>query len=56
MFGIFKKQSKSEKLNRQYKKLLNDAYILSKTNRRASDAKMVEANQLLAQLETIKTI
>jgi hypothetical protein len=33
MFNIFKKKSKVEKLNDQYKKLLEESYELSTTNR-----------------------
>ncbi len=46
MFGIFKKQTDKEKLDKQYKKLLDEAYKLSHSDRTASDAKMAEAEEI----------
>ena len=54
MFGLFKKKSKLEKLELKYKKLLNEAYNLSKINRSKSDAKTFEANEVLKEIEQIK--
>ena len=34
MFGIFRRKTKIEKLNLKYKSLMNEAYKLSKTNRK----------------------
>jgi hypothetical protein len=53
MFSIFKRKSKKEKLNEQYKKCLKDAFLLSKTNRSASDSKIAEANSILEEIEKI---
>ena len=52
MFGLFKKKTKQAKLQAAYKKLLEEAYTLSTTNRRMSDQKIYEAEQLLAQMES----
>ena len=46
MFGIFKKKSSLEKLQEKHAKLLQEAFMLSKSNRSASDAKMAEAELL----------
>ncbi|MEN1784962.1 MAG: Lacal_2735 family protein [Bacteroidota bacterium] len=54
MFGIFKKKSELEKLQDHYKKLMKEAFDLSKTNRSASDAKYAEADEIqkkIAQLQ-----
>ncbi|MGB5362770.1 MAG: Lacal_2735 family protein [Aureibaculum sp.] len=50
MFGIFKKKSKTELLNNQYQKLLKEAHALSTTNRKASDSKYAEAEDVLNQI------
>ena len=51
MFNIFKKKSQADKLNSQYKKLLAEAYKLSTTNRKLSDRKVAEANEILKHYE-----
>ena len=53
MFGLFKKKSEKETLNTKYKKLLEEAYKLSTSNRKASDAKYAEADKILKQLESL---
>lgn len=55
MFGIFKKKSEVEKLQIQYKKLLEEAYNLSTTNRKLSDLKAAEANAVLGKIEQLST-
>jgi Family of unknown function (DUF6435) len=54
MFGLFKKKSEKEKLQEQYKSLLEEAFNLSKINRSASDAKTAEAAEILSKIEQIK--
>jgi len=54
MFGLFGKSSEIEKLQRKYKKLLEESYKLSHTNRAASDQKTAEANKVLEQIESLK--
>lgn len=53
MFGLFKKKSEKEKLQAQYKKLLNEAYTLSTTNRQKSDQKAYEAEEVMKKLESM---
>ena len=53
MFGIFKKQTEKEKLDKQYKKLLDEAYKLSHRDRQASDAKMAEAEEIGRRLSQL---
>jgi hypothetical protein len=54
MFGIFKKKSEIEKLEEKYQKLLKEAYTLSTSNRKLSDSKTAEANDVLNQIELLK--
>ncbi len=53
MFGLFKKKSKRETLNKQYKKLMEESYQLSHTDRKASDLKRAEAEEILKQLDQL---
>ena len=53
MFGLFKKKSEKEKLQDQYKKLLKEAHNLSTTNRKMSDQKTFEADEVMKQLEKL---
>jgi hypothetical protein len=55
MLNIFKKKSKAEKLNTQYKKLLEESYKLSTTNRKLSDSKVAEANEILNQIDLLNS-
>ena len=54
MFGLFKKKSVKEKLQEQYEVLLKEAHTLSTTNRKKSDQKAYEANELMKQLEKLE--
>jgi len=54
MLNIFKKKSKIEVLNKQYQKLLKEAYNLSTVNRQASDAKRAEAERLMKKIEDLE--
>lgn len=51
MFGIFRRKTKTEKLNLKYKSLMNEAYNLSKTNRKKSDEKYFQADEILKEIE-----
>ncbi|MGB5498418.1 MAG: Lacal_2735 family protein [Maribacter sp.] len=53
MFGLFKKKSEKEKLEAQYAKLLQEAHSLSTTNRKLSDQKVFEAEEVMKQLEKL---
>jgi len=53
MFGLFKKKSEKEKLQEQYSELLKEAYSFSTTNRRLSDQKVFEAEEVMKQLEKL---
>ena len=53
MFGLFKKKSEKEKMQDQYRALLEEAYKLSKVDRKASDAKVEEAEALLQKIESL---
>ncbi|WP_297798553.1 Lacal_2735 family protein [uncultured Eudoraea sp.] len=53
MFGLFKKKSEKEKLQEQYAKLLKEAHSLSTSNRRLSDQKTFEAEEIMKKIETL---
>jgi len=54
MFGLFKKKSEKEKLQVQYENLLKEAHSLSTTNRKMSDQKAYEAEEVMKQLEKLR--
>lgn len=53
MFKLFSKKSKLPALQKQYKKLQEEAYNLSKTDRSASDKKVAEAEEVQKQIVQI---
>lgn len=53
MFGLFKKKSEKEKLQEQHAKLLKEAHGLSTINRKLSDQKVFEAEEVMKQLEKL---
>jgi hypothetical protein len=53
MLGLFKKKSEKEKLQAQYRQLLEEAYQLSHKDRKASDQKMVEAEEVMKRIEQL---
>lgn len=54
MFGLFKKKTEKEKLLEQYKKMQEEAYRLSHTDRKASDLKTAEADELLKKIDALE--
>ncbi len=55
MFGLLKRKTAEEKLQAKYKKLLEESYKLSHTNRAASDQKVAESEAVLKQIEKIRS-
>ena len=53
MFGLFKKKTEREKLLDHYKKLKEEAFILSKTNRTESDRLEQEAYEVSKKLDLL---
>jgi hypothetical protein len=51
MFGLFKKKSEKQKLQDRYAKLMEEAYNLSSSNRKLSDEKVYQAEQVMKQIE-----
>jgi len=51
--GLFKKKSPKEKLQARYKKLMEESYKLSHTDRKASDDKAAEADAVLKEIEAL---
>jgi hypothetical protein len=54
MFGLFKKKSKREQLMEKYNKLTQEAYELSHRDRKASDLKTAEAQEVLKEMEQLE--
>ena len=54
MFGFFKKKSEADKLRSKYKVMIEEAYKLSHTNRKASDLKNKEAEDLWKEIERLE--
>ncbi len=50
MFGLFNKKTEKEKLQEEYKKMLAEAHQLSTKDRRASDQKTAEAEELMQRI------
>jgi len=53
MFGLFKKKTAVEKLNEKYDKLMKESFELSKINRKASDEKYAEADEIMKKIEKL---
>ena len=53
MLGLFKKKSKKEKLQLEYKKLMEEGFKLQSINRAESDKKYQEAQNVLEQIELL---
>ena len=53
MFGLFKKKSKIEILQKRYEKLLKEYHQLSSTSRLESDRKFVEAQEVLKEIDSL---
>ncbi len=50
---MFKKKTEKEKLQQKYQRLQKESYNLSTKNRKLSDQKAYEAEQVLKQLEML---
>ncbi|MHA7865458.1 Lacal_2735 family protein [Flagellimonas marinaquae] len=54
MLRLFRKKSEKEKLQTQYEKLMKEAHGLSTSNRKLSDQKTYEAEEVMKKLEKLK--
>ena len=54
MFGLFKKKSKKDKSIELYNKKKEQAFRLSRTNRKEGDRLEKEANDILNKIDKIK--
>jgi len=54
MLNLFKKASEKDKLNKKYQKLISEAHKLSHTDRKASDAKMAEAEEVAKKMDQLE--
>ncbi len=55
MFGFLKKKSPLEKLTKEYQSLMEEAFRLSKTDRKSSDQKYAEAEEIQKKIEALKS-
>ena len=55
MFALFKKKSQLQLLQVKYENLMKESFILSKSNRSAADQKIVEAEEIMKQIESEKS-
>lgn len=53
MFGIFKKKTARQKLQKKYELLLKEGYDLSTSDRTKSYLKIAEAQEVLAEIEEL---
>ena len=53
MLGLFKKKSEKEKLQDRYAKLMAEAHKLSTSNRKLSDEKVAEAEEVMQKIESL---
>ena len=51
---FLQEKSPKEKLQARYKRLMEESYKLSHTNRKASDDKAAEADAILKEMEALK--
>ena len=54
MFGIFKRKSEKQKLIELYNKKKEQAFRLSRTNRKEGDRMEKEANDILNKIDRLK--
>lgn len=52
--NLFKKKTEHQILTKEYEKLLEQSFKLSRTNRKESDRLAAEANKLMLQIEQLK--
>ena len=55
MFGLFKKKGKAEQLQEKYRKLMEESYRLSHSDRKASDLKRAEAEEIIKELDQLSS-
>ena len=53
MFGLFKKSNPKEKLEKKYRDLMGQVHKYSTTNRKLSDQKVQEAEEVMKELERL---
>lgn len=54
MFGLFGKNDPKAKLEKKYKKLLEESHRLSRTDRAKSDMVRAEAEEVLKEIENLE--
>lgn len=52
--GLFRRSSPKDKLNKKYKKLLEQSKALSTVNRKESDKLLAEANEVINEIKKLE--
>jgi len=52
-YNMFWKKSPKEKLQKQYESLMKEAFMLSKSDRKAADSKTMEADEIMKKIEAL---
>lgn len=53
--GLFSKKTEADRLRKQYKRLMKEAYQLSRTDRKGSDKKYAEADAIMQRILEFET-
>jgi hypothetical protein len=48
--GIFRKKTEADRLRKRYQRLMEEAYRISRTDRKASDKKYAEADAVMQRI------
>ncbi len=55
MFSLFKKTTPEDRLYKKYEKLMQESHKLTTTSRAESEKKYVEAQEVLTEIENLKS-
>lgn len=53
LMGLFSRTTPKEKLQKKYEKLMKESHKLSTSDRKASDQKVAEAEEVLKQIDAL---
>jgi hypothetical protein len=53
--GIFRKKTETDRLRKQYQRLMKEAYQVSRTNRKGSDKIYAEADSVMQRILELDT-
>jgi hypothetical protein len=53
--GIFRKKTEADRLRNKYKRLMEEAYRISRLDRKASDKKYAEADAIMQRIHELES-